>query len=139
MTEPQDIGRQLNEPGQGGDLLLWFGVLGSAVAWLAHLLLSYGIAEFGCVSPFREVRLAGLSGVAWLEIGASAVTLVVAVVATWVAQRSRRRLVGDGDAEVYESVDGRIFMARTGVITGRLFVFIILVQTLPILYYLRGC
>lgn len=139
MTEPQHIGRQLNEPGQGGDFLLWFGVLGSAVAWLVHLLLSYGIAEFGCVSPFREVRLAGLTGVAWLEIGASVLTLGLAVVSTWIAQRSRRRLVGEGDAEIYESSDPRVFMARTGTLTGRLFVFIILVQTLPILYYLRDC
>lgn len=139
MTESQQIGRQLDEPGQGGDFLLWFGILGSPIAWLAHLLLSYGVAEFGCVSPFRDVRLAGLTGVAWLEIGVSILMLLVAMASTWVAQRSRRRLVGDGHAEEYESSDGRVFLARTGVITGRLFVFIILVQALPILYYLRDC
>lgn len=139
VTEPQQIGHQLNEPGQGGDFLLWFGILGSAIAWLLHLLLAYGIAEFGCVSPFREVRLAGLTGVAWLEIVASALSLLIAVVATWIAQRSRRRLVGEGDAQLYETGDPRIFMAHTGVISGRIFVFIILVQTLPILYFLRDC
>lgn len=144
VTEPQHIGRQqnehpLNESGQGSDFLLWFGVLGSAIAWLLHLLLCYGIAEFGCVSPFREVRLAGLTGVTWLEIGASLLSLLLAAVATWTAQRSRRQLLGEGDAELYETGDPRVFMARTGVITGRIFVFIILVQTLPILYFLHDC
>ena len=120
-------------------MLLWFGALGSAVAWLLHLLLAYGIAEFGCVSPFREVRLAGLTGVAWLEIAASLLSLLIAAAATGIAQRSRRRLVGEGDAAVYETGDARVFMARTGVISGRIFLFIILVQALPILYFLHDC
>lgn len=149
-----DVAEQPEQPAAGGSggvleptagpegvnrFLLWFGVLGGAVAWTAHLLLAYAIAEFGCVSPFGQLRWMGITAVAWSVIAVSLLTLLVAVAATWVSQRSARRLVGSSTAADYESADPRVFMARTGRITSGLFVFIILVQTLPVLYYLRNC
>lgn len=132
----------MNEPREYLDVhrfRLWFGVLGGAVAWTVHLLVSYAIAEFGCVSPFRDVRFLNVTGVAWLGILTSLAMLAVAVAATLVALRIKRRMVGSEDAIRYEAEDGRVFMARTGVLTSGLFVFIILVQALPFLYYLRSC
>lgn len=130
---------------QGAGFRLWFGVLGGAIAWLLHLLLAYGIAEFGCVSPFSETRLMGLSGVAWLEIGASLITAAVAAIAAVVAYRShpstwdQKRFEGGDHAEASAADSPRVFMAYTGVLTSALFVFIILVESLPVLYYLRDC
>ena len=121
------------------DWLLWFGVLGGAIAWLLHLLLSYGVSEFGCVSAFAETRLLGFSGVAWLEAGVSLLALILASGASLIAQRNGRYFSGEVDAARLESGDPRVFMARSGVLASRLFVFIILVQTLPILFYLREC
>lgn len=72
------------------DAWLWFGVLGGAIAWMLHLLLAYAIAEFGCVSPFHEVKRLGLSGVAWLEGLASLPMLGLAIFANIVAQRNTR-------------------------------------------------
>lgn len=121
------------------DWLLWFGVLGGAMAWLLHLLLSYGVSEFGCVSAFADTRLLGFSGVAWLEAGVSVLALALAIGASVIAQRNRRLLSGEVNAARLESGDPRVFMARSGVLASGLFVFIILVQTLPILFYLREC
>lgn len=122
------------------DLRLWFGVMGGAIAWLIHLLGSYGIAEFGCVSPFRETRLWGLTGVAWLELGLGALMAALALAATLVAQRNKRYASGSAaDTVHFESSDPRAFMARTGAVSSALFLFIILVQTVPIFYYLRDC
>lgn len=133
MRDPTD------KPAGGTDLWLWFGVLGGAIAWLIHLLLSYAIAEFGCVSPFRETRLWGLSGVAWLESAASVLSVTLAMAAVVVAQRNKRYIPDDADVVQFESSDPRAFMARSGVLASALFLFIILVQTLPIFYYLRNC
>ncbi|WP_164102415.1 hypothetical protein [Candidatus Laterigemmans baculatus] len=118
---------------------LWFSVLGGAVAWTLHLLLSYGVAEFGCVSPFRTIDWIGLSGVAWLEILVTLLTLAVAVASTLIALRIKRRLLGDAAASSSAASDGRVFMARSGVMAGAIFVFIIVVEALPILYFLRDC
>jgi hypothetical protein len=121
------------------DAWLWFGVLGGAIAWLLHLLLAYAIAEFGCVSDFRDVRWLEFSGVAWLIGGMSALTLALAIWADIVAQRNGRYFAGEVKATRLEDHDPRVFMARSGVLSNRIFIFIIAAQTLPILYYLRDC
>lgn len=118
---------------------LWFGVLGGAIAWLVHLLLSYGIAEFGCVSPFRDAQWLGFSGVAWLEAATTVLAVAFAASAIVVAQRNKAPWGGDAEVVQHESSDPRAFMARTGAIASALFLFIILVQALPILFYLRRC
>lgn len=125
--------------GRVTDLRLWFGVMGGAIAWLLHLLLSYGISEFGCVSSFRERQLLGITGVAWLEITVTVLSLALAFGATLVAHHSKRQFAGLIDSARLESNDPRVFMARSGVMASGLFVFIILVQALPVLYYLREC
>lgn len=121
------------------DWQLWFGVMGGAIAWLGHLLLSYAISEFGCVSRFGERAMWGISGVAWMEIAVTVIFLGIAIVATVVAQRNKRAFSGAVDAARVEPNDPRVFMARSGVLASGLFVFITAVQALPILYYLHDC
>lgn len=137
--DPTGALNQSNEATMVTDLQLWFGVMGGAIAWLFHLLLSYGISEFGCVSGFRERQLLGITGVAWLEIAVTVLSLALALGATLVAHRSKRQFARLIDSARLEANDPRVFMARSGVMASGLFVFIILVQALPVLYYLREC
>lgn len=115
---------------------LWFGLLGGAVAWTVHLLVAYAVAEFGCVSPFRDTRFLGITGVAWLIIAISVITLVLSVLAMAIARRCERILLADVRDREDEPEE---FMARVGLITSVVFVAIIVVQTVPVLYYLRSC
>jgi hypothetical protein len=110
---------------------LWFGLLGGAAAWTAHLTLAYAAAEFGCVGGLGVRGYLGVSLVAWLELALTAVTTLVAASATAVAYRAFRRLRPDEAAERYA--------ARAGLLTSGLFTFIILFESIPILYYLHRC
>jgi hypothetical protein len=115
---------------------LWFGLFGGAVAWTVHFLAAYAIAEFGCVSSFRDARFLGITGVAWGILAITALTLVLAVGGLEIARRSKRLLL----VEVHEDEDEpEAFMARAGWITSVVFVAIIVAQTVPVLYYLRSC
>jgi hypothetical protein len=38
-----------------GGLLLWYGVLGGALAWAAHLLVSWGLDELACAAGSERV------------------------------------------------------------------------------------
>lgn len=129
----------LNTDRMVSTLRLWFGVMGGPVAWTLHILLAYGVAEFGCISPFRKVHFIGFSGVAWLEVLVMLVMLVIAVFASMVAGRNSELVTGHLKATHLEPHDARVFMARSGVLSSRLFIFIIIVQSLPILFYLREC
>ena len=119
-----------------GRSAMWFGLLGGAVAWTAHLLLAYAVAEFGCVSGFGERSYLGISIVAWLEVAVTVLTTVIAASAAIVAYRSHRILQSqqvDGAAAPEEDT------ARAGLITSGIFTFIILFESIPIFYYLRAC
>jgi hypothetical protein len=113
-------------------------MLGGSGAWLVHLVSAYAIAEFGCVGRLRQVSFVGLTAVAWLIIGVSLLTLLIALVSTVIAYRSERRRRGGPNADEPESV-AETEVARTGWITSGLFALVILVESLPIFYYLKDC
>ena len=123
--------------GPVGPTRLWFGLLGGAMAWLAHLMIAYTVAEFGCVASLGRYIVLGISVVAWMVLALSTVTLAVAVVATVVAYRSQQRLTALPEQEWIS--EGAGYAARAGWITSGLFALTIAVETLPILYYLREC
>jgi hypothetical protein len=69
--------------------LLWFGVLGGALAWTAHTLIDWGIDETTCRAGATD--LAGVPMKPVL-IGSTLLFLLVSAVATAVAWRQWRTL-----------------------------------------------
>jgi len=127
----------LAEQVDGGRPALWFGLLGGASAWTVHLLLAYAVAEFGCVSGFGKRIYLGISIVAWLEVAATVLTTVIAALAAIVAHRNYRILRSQNLEEA--GIAAGEYTARAGFITSGIFTFIILFESIPILYYLRTC
>lgn len=133
-TEPVKDAPKESQP---GGWRLQFGLLGGAVAWLLHLLLAYLVAEFGCLLNLGTVIVGPISLVAWGLLTVSILTLVMAVSATFVSVRLRAPdRSNDTDRDRRESVD---FTGRSGLFMNVLFVFIILVQSIPIFYFLTDC
>ena len=116
---------------------LFFGALGGAVAWSAHLGLAYLVAEFGCLAGMQRYTMMGVTSIAWLVIAVSIVTLAASGAATLVAWRAHRRLGGGTDDDEPSGADA--YLAWFGVITSGLFTFVIAVQALPVLFYLSHC
>ena len=115
---------------------LWFGLFGGALAWTAHLMLAYLIAEFGCVGQLGERDYLGLSLVAWLELALTALTTLAAAAATTIAYVQHRRL------QASQATNGdttALTTAWLGLLTSGLFTFIIVFESIPILYYLQSC
>lgn len=118
---------------------LWFGLFGGALAWLVHLVGLSVTAEWGGLSGLDERMMGGISVVAWLVLLWTALTAAVALGATWVAVRLRRQMNSRQTSE--QTVDDKLansrFMARTGMLLSGLFLLIIVVETIPVFYYLR--
>jgi hypothetical protein len=113
---------------------LWFGLLGGGAAWTFHLIAAWAVAEFGCVAT-RPGGIGIGSPPMVLLVVVSVVGLGAAVAATWVAYRSDRALRGvEGGADPTE-----LFMARTGLITSSVFVFVVATQILPLFYFVSAC
>jgi hypothetical protein len=112
-----------------------FALLGGAVAWTGHLLLSYAIAEFGCASNLDRFGALGVSLVSWLLLGVSAGMIAVASGALAVSNGIRQRTRA-GDADDRETA---AYVGRFGLICNGLFLFVILIESVPIFFYLGRC
>lgn len=122
-------------------LALWFSMLGGAVAWGLHLISASLISEWGCFSGLHEFEYGGVTLVAWLLVIVSLLATLLAAWATWVAWRLQTSMTGlpasTFDIDAPRETDA--FLARTGTATSGLFLFIILAESLPILFYLSDC
>jgi hypothetical protein len=127
ITE-HDTGQADAEEGRGS-LALWFGVLGSPLAWLGHLFLNYSLEEWFACAPATTDRGEVLGfGVHDVSLVLNTVMALVAAASGLVALATWRRLrrVSDGD-----SVERAQWMAFAGTVEGALFLAMILLGFLP--------
>ncbi len=119
------------------------GLFGGALAWLIHLVAASIISEWGCVSGLHRYELLGITAIAWSVIVLSIVALAAAAAATWAVYRLNRHYHELGEnqqsPDVFDVHGTDAFLARVGLWTSGLFVFIIAVQSFPILYFLTEC
>jgi hypothetical protein len=102
-------------------------------------LSAYAIAEFGTISGFAERRWSGLDAVSWLLLLASVAMTAFATTSVVVARRFRAACARD-DARpdaLDEAARTAEFCARFGVETNAVFLAVIVVQTIPVFYFLR--
>lgn len=120
-----------------GRAALWFGFLGGAVAWTAHLLAAYAIAEFGCFGGLADRAWGGISAVSWGIIAVTIPAVAIAVAAVWIAGRAARAFESSRELP---NMDGTAaFLARIGFYSSGVFLLVILAQTLPIVFFLGDC
>jgi hypothetical protein len=116
-------------------------MLGGAVAWGLHLISASLISEWGCFAGLHAVQYQGVTLIAWLLTAVSLLCVLIAGWATWVAWRWQRMMkalpASTFDIDAPRETDA--FLARTGTATSGLFLFIILAESLPILFYLSDC
>lgn len=131
----------------------WFAFLGGAVAWTAHLMLSYAIGEFGCVAELHHTQWAGVTLTGWLLIALTAATLAVAGAATWTGYREymRYRHAHEqplGPADYADRADDEhadpcggagSFLLRSGFLMSGFFAVIIVGEAFPLVLYLQRC
>jgi len=123
---------------RSGRKALWFGLLGGATAWTVHLMSAYAIAEFGCVGGLAERSYLGITHVAWLELMLTVVTTAVAAAAAAVAYVQYRRLQSGSARDDVRQI-AECHTAWAGLLTSGIFTFVILVQSIPIFFYLTRC
>ena len=87
----------------------------------------------------RSVSFLGLTAVAWLLLALSVVALLIAVAGTLTALRRRRAAAAHGADDELGRDAALAAVDRTAAITGGLFVLAIIVESIPIFYYLRDC
>lgn len=126
-------------PSMKRSFALWIGSLGGAVMWSLHLVGVYLVSEFGCTSGWGDQTWLGISQMVWLGIALSLAMLCGALLACHVADRQRRQHPGATDSQPNDAAGGEAFLVAAGLLSNQIFSLIIAVQTVPFLFYLRGC
>lgn len=103
---------------------LWFGVSAGALAWSAHLLVSYALLPVACTTGLSTVLHA-------VTAGALLVTLAGGVVA-WRGWRAGRS--AEPTARNRQQIGHRWYMGLSGVLLDALFGFAILLEGLPVAF-----
>jgi hypothetical protein len=116
-----------------GGLLLWYGVLGGAVAWAVHLLAAWSLDELGCAA--RSERIAGVPlwqvlGVAVLVPGLATVGSLLVAALVW-RRTARARSAGTDDPALGRSR----LLAVVGIWANLLFLAIIVLGGVAVLVF----
>ncbi len=133
----EEAGEDISKDERRGTVALWFGVLGSPLAWVGHLGVNYSLEEwFACSeSAHHQGEILGV-GVKTVSLTFNSAMVAVAVLSGLVALRCRRKLRAQGgDENGDENGDDRLerarWMAFAGVVEAALFLGIILLGYLP--------
>lgn len=130
-------GQHVNAGRRVTQATLWFGVLGGAIAWFVHLVLVYTLAEAACITGFPWFTVLGFHGALLLIVIVTLLTLAVTVASGVVAYWNRQLLDAGGSIPPLNRGASKQ-MVRSGVYLSVFFVFLILVETLPI-FFMRPC
>lgn len=115
-----------------------FHLAGGGAAWMLHLLLVYLIAEFGCLAGFDRFHFLNLTAVVWLLVAVSLLALALGAWTTVSAWKTWKQTARRKETES-ENDTAECFAARTGFWLNGFFSLVILVESLPILYFLQAC
>jgi len=118
-------------------------LFGGAICWTIHLLFIAIVTEWGCVSGMGELRLLGITGIAWSVIVASLFALALTGWAMRLSLESCRQKCGTDIGSDGDESDGKrgsgCYLAQVAVWSNGLFLLVIVAQTIPILFYLTEC
>jgi hypothetical protein len=103
-----------------GLMLLWFGFLGSAIAWLLHLVISYVLVLPAC-----------MYGIPIVIHAASLLLLGTALLSGWISYGSWQDLGRSTEDEEGGVVGRSRWMALSGMVAGGWFALVIVAQWIP--------
>jgi len=128
----EEAAEDISKEERRGTLALWFGVLGSPLAWLGHLGANYSLEEwFACSeSAHHKGEILGV-GVKTVSVLVNSAMLAVAVASGLVALSCWRKLKAGADENGDERMERARWMAFAGSVQAALFLGIILLGYLP--------
>ncbi len=132
--ELEDAAEEISKDERRRSVALWFGVLGSPMAWAGHLGVNYSLEEwFACSESAHEKgEILGV-GVKTFSVVFNSAMLAVALLSGLVAYSCWRKLRGETGDTGDERMERARWMAFAGIVEACLFAGIILLGYVPVL------
>lgn len=114
---------------------LGYSILAGPVLWFVHFIAVYSLAEFGCRANFNNLAIIPPGTIQLLILVISAVILIMVGAAALSAYRAWQAA---GRDSITPEASRHDFLAMMGVLLSTLFLFIIVLTTLPT-FFLNVC
>ena len=137
----EEAGEDISKEERRGSIALWFGVLGSPLAWAGHLGVNYSLEEwFACSeSAHDKGEILGV-GVKPISFGFNSAMVAVAVLSGLVALRCWRKLQAEeGDENGNDRMERARWMAFAGMVEAAIFLGFLVLGYLPSLMIDHVC
>ena len=130
----EEAAEQISKDERRRSVALWFGVLGSPIAWVGHLGVNYSLEEwFACSeSAHEEGKILGV-GVKTVTVVFNSAMLALALLAGLVAYTCWKKLRAQGGDDADDTTERARWMAFAGIVEASLFAGIIVLGYLPAL------
>jgi hypothetical protein len=128
----EEAGEEISKDERRRSVALWFGVLGSPIAWVGHLGVNYSLEEwFACSeSAHEQGKILGV-GVKTVTLVFNSAMLVLAALAGLAAYTCWKKLKAEGGDEDDATKERARWMAFAGIVEASLFAGIIVLGYLP--------
>ena len=132
----EEAAEEISKDERRRSVTLWFGVLGSPLAWVGHLGVNYSLEEwFACSeSAHEQGEILGV-GVKTVSVLFNTAMLTLALLSALAAYTCWKKLRGQSgdDQNGDDQMERARWMAFAGIVEGTLFLGIILLGYLPAL------
>jgi tetrahydromethanopterin S-methyltransferase subunit F len=117
--------------------VLWFGIFGAPAAWALQTIVDYSLVSHYCFprqSPVRSPSFSGVRGTGFVVSSVVIVVVLVAMVTAFRSWRATRHGHSAKDNELLEVGGERTrFMAFAGLLLSAVFLFAVLMNSLPLI------
>ncbi len=138
-ADRQSLNYRAEEHGTMSRIAAVLSLIGGGIGWGLHLLLAWVISEFGCIAGWGDRSVGPITMVSLSILIATVISAGIAAAAVMVAMKaSRGSGVTSGDHAVV-AAENKGFISRFSFIMNMIFLFIILVQSIPVFFYLKEC
>lgn len=118
--------------------LLWLGFLGTAILWFVGFLYAWSLAEFGCQMQLANIKFLNISLIAWLEFMGRFLLLMTGYFLLRYVYHGILHKERLQETELAEDTVP-VFLAKGGLIAGIFLMFVIVVESIPIFFFLKSC
>jgi len=120
--------------------VLWLGFLGTSILWFIGFLYAWVLAEFGCQGAPARITFMGATLVAWFQLVGRLFFISIAILLLRYVNRVIKKASSGQRAEAgFQDESLLLFFARGGLIAGLILLAVIIVESIPIFFFLKSC
>jgi hypothetical protein len=131
------MGHMESNTGRNPIIVVALAFLGTSILWFLAFIYSWALAEFGCQSTPADISWRGVGAVAWFQLGGRGILILANIGLIYYAYKVKSEYARQDQQN--ETAAMNFFLAKSGFIASLILLAVMLVETVPVFYFLNIC